>query len=265
LWTWAANLALPLLLWCVHRVRSARGDATPEDGALVWGGLALLALFLVTLPAVAARWALPTQLQISRVFWLLDFLLALYVIAAVAEQTRGTGFRDAARILGCTLLALSLGRATYVMLVEFPERSLFAVHLPATPWRDAMDWVKRQPLGVHVWTDPDHAAKYGSSVRVAAGRDVFLERVKDSAVAIYSRAVAQRVVERSAVRIPLPGAATDQGTGSTGAARAWAERHGIDLIVTEARLSLPLAYANSQFRIYTPRGKAPEATAPAGR
>ena len=46
--------------------------------------------------------------------------------------------------------------------------------------------------------DPGHAWKYGTSVRVSAARDVFLEEVKDSALAIYSRDVASRVVERTA-------------------------------------------------------------------
>ncbi len=32
--------------------------------------------------------------------------------------------------------------------------------------------------------DPGHAWKYGSSVRLAAGRDLFLEEVKDVALAV---------------------------------------------------------------------------------
>ena len=59
-----------------------------------------------------------------------------------------------------------------------------------------MRWIRAQPIDAHVLADPGHAWKYGTSVRVAAERDVFLEEVKDSAVAIYSRDVAIRVPER---------------------------------------------------------------------
>ena len=66
-----------------------------------------------------------------------------------------------------------------------------------TPWRDAMDWLRSQPVDVHVLADPGHAWRYGSSVRIAAGRDVFLEEVKDAAIGMYSRDVAMRVLTRT--------------------------------------------------------------------
>ena len=44
--------------------------------------------------------------------------------------------------------------------------------------------------------DPGHAWKYGTSVRVAGERDVYLEEVKDVALALYSRDVAMRVLGR---------------------------------------------------------------------
>ena len=78
------------------------------------------------------------------------------------------------------------------MFVERPERALFEVRLVESPWQDAMRWMQGQPRDAHVLADPGHAWKYGTSVRVAAERDVFLEEVKDSAVAIYSRDVAIR-------------------------------------------------------------------------
>jgi hypothetical protein len=97
-----------------------------------------------------------------------------------------------------------------------------------------------------VLADPGHAWKYGTSVRASAGRDVLLEDVKDSALAIYSRDVATRVVERIA-------AIGDFSAMTPEHARDLARRYDLDYLVTEADLPLPLAYQNDQFRIYTLR------------
>jgi hypothetical protein len=102
-----------------------------------------------------------------------------------------------------------------------------------------------------VWADPGHAWKYGTSVRVAAERDVFLEESKDSALALYSRPLAMRVIER---RRFLEGRDLgSSGSGQDGAAelaRELRERFDVDYLVTEARLDLPLVYDNAQFHIY---------------
>lgn len=241
LWAWAANLALPVVLVAAHAARRARGQASAEDQALVAGGLVLVAIFLVTLPLVAGRWALPVQLQISRVFWLLDFLVALYVVAWV-DGRRAAGRRIPIPAVCAALVAISLGRAVYVMGVEFRDRSLFEVGLAATPWQDAMNWLRRQPLDVHVWADSGHAFKYGSSVRVAAARDVFLEDSKDSALAMYSREIASRVAERRALMA--------QSGGLAALAATLSNRYGVDYIVTEETLPLTLAYGNDRFHVY---------------
>jgi hypothetical protein len=254
LWAWAANLGMLAVIWWSCRVRARRvqkdaadagRDGRPEpfvpgneDAALAWGATALLALFLATLPAVAGGWALAVQFQISRVFWLLDLLALVYLIDAARLFTvRGP------QILAALLLAFSLARGTYVMLVERPERALFETSIPDSPWQDAMLWIRRQPLDTHVLTDPGHAWKYGTSVRVSAERDVFLEEVKDSALAIYSRETAVRVVERT-------DAIGDFAALTADNARDMARRYDLDYLVTPADLPLPLAYRNGQFRIY---------------
>ena len=241
LWAWAANVGLLALLWWAHRARVRRGEATAEDTALVWGASALVTLFLVTLPFVAAGLSLAVQFQISRVFWLVDFLALVYVIGAVSGPRAST---TRAAVVALALLALSTGRGTYVMLVERPDRALFEMHLPDSPWEDAMRWTARQPPDVHVLADPGHAWKYGTSVRVSAERDVLLEEVKDSALAIYSRDVAVRFVERT----PALG---DFSSLTADRARDLASRYDLDYLVTEADLTLPTAYRNSQFRIYS--------------
>ena len=77
--------------------------------------------------------------------------------------------------------------------------------------------------------DSGHAWRYGTSVRVSAGRDVFLEETKDSAIAIYSRDVAVRVVERI-------GALGDLSTRGTADVQRLGERYGLTHVVTAGRL-----------------------------
>jgi hypothetical protein len=107
-----------------------------------------------------------------------------------------------------------------------------------------MLWLARQPVDTHVFADPGHAWKYGTSVRVAARRDVLLEEVKDSALAIYSHDVAGRVVDRI-------NAIGDFTLLTADRARELGRRFDLDYLVTDADLDLPLAYRNTQFRIYS--------------
>ena len=247
-WAWAANLGLLGLLWWAHRTRVARGEATAEDTALVWGSTALVALFLVTLPLVAAGLSLAVQFQMPRVFWLVDFMALVYIIATVADApTRATETRSRGGfMIAILLLAVSTARGAYVMQAEYPDRALFEVRVPESPWQDAMRWVANRPPAAHVLADPGHAWKYGTSVRVSARRDVLLEEVKDSALAIYSRDAAVRFVDRTT-------AIGDFALLTADKARDLAKRYDLDYLVTEATLPLPAAYRNTQFWIYALR------------
>ena len=133
-WAWVANLGLLAALWIAHHARARRGTARPRDRALAWGATALVALFLVTLPAVAAHVALAVQFQFSRVFWIVDLLAGMYAIAAIGERL---GRRGAA-VFASVLLAVSLSRGAYIMWQEHPERLLFQVTVPETAWTEAM-------------------------------------------------------------------------------------------------------------------------------
>jgi len=245
-WAWAANLGFLGLLWWAHRTRARRGEATGEDRALVGGAGALVALFLVTLPFVVAGMSLAVQFQISRVFWLVDLLALVYVIAVVCDKQSDAArtFTVRGAAVAIVLLLFATGRGLYVMFVERPERPLFEVHLPVSPWEDAMAWLRRQPADTHILADPGHGWKYGTSVRVSAERDVLVEEVKDSALAIYSRDVAARFVDRVQ-------AVGDFASMSPERAHELARRYDLDLLVTEADLALPLVYRNDQFRIYS--------------
>jgi hypothetical protein len=235
-WAWIANFAMFGALWWAHAHRRARGQASAEDNALVWGATAVVGVFVLTFPLVVARVAFPVQLQISRVFWLVDLLATVYALSLLRREA-------VARVVAIAIVLVSVARGVYVMGVERSDRELFALHLPDSPWLDAMHWLATEPPSAHVLADPGHSWKYGSSVRVAAGRDVFLEDVKDSAIAIYSRDVAARVVERAA-------AIGDFSTLTAERALQLAERYDLNYVVTEAQMMLPLAYENERFHIY---------------
>jgi len=241
-WAWAANFTSLALLWWAYRARAKRGHATPADRALAWGATALVGLFVATLPFVAVAVALPVQFQISRVFWLVEFVAVIYMIGAVADSPK----RSVAVAVTVALTAFSVSRGLYIMLVERPERPLFEVGLPQNNWEEAMEWLAAQPVDTHVLADPGHAWKYGTSVRVSAERDVLIEEVKDSALAIYSRDVAGRVVERI-------NAIGNFGELSVDRARELARRYDLDYLVTENDMPLPEVFRNDQFRIYSLR------------
>ena len=97
----------------------------------------------------------------------------------------------------------------------------------ADDWSAAMQWIRAQPSDWLVLADPDHAWKYGTSVRVAASRDVVLEVVKDSAISLYSRDVALRTVERTRALADFAGMHTDT-------ALRVARQYGVTALVVES-------------------------------
>jgi hypothetical protein len=236
LWAWIANLSFLGIGWAAHVARRRRGVAGAEEHALLWGATALVLLFLVTFPLVHAKVSLLVQLQISRVFWLVEFVALICAIGIVRRDR-------AAQMLAATMLSIAIARGAYVMTIEHPERPLFAVHLPTSEWAAAMSWLKARPADAHVLADPGHAWKYGTSVRTSAERDVFLEESKDSAVAIYSQDVGHRVTERLAAAANFEHITPER-------VRDLARRYELDYVVTESDLPLPLAYRNNRFRIY---------------
>jgi hypothetical protein len=219
----------------------------PREHALVLGLGALAVIFFATLPLVAGRVALAVQFQVSRVFWMLDIVSIVYASWALADGARGASrgpmARRRARAVALAIILAATARGAWVMWVENPGRPVVRTGLPRDDWHDAMDWLRRQPVSMHVLADPSHAWRYGTSVRVAAGRDVYLEEVKDTAMAMYSRRVAVRAAERI-------GAVGDFNALTPASARTLAARFGLDVLVTEQTMDLPLAYRNARFAIY---------------
>ena len=129
------------------------------------------------------------------------------------------------------------------MWMEHAGRPVLEITLAHSDWQDACDWLSRTPIETRVLANPAHGWRYGTSVRVAAGRDVYLEEMKDAAMAMYSRRVAMRVGQRI-------GALGDFDALTPASARALAAQFTLDYLVTDRELDLPLAYRNRQFRIY---------------
>jgi hypothetical protein len=261
---WVVNLGYVPLIICIYRRRRAAGLVVPREGALVAGCLSLVLVFAAALPLNAAGVALAIQLQPARIFWMLDFLAVIYVVWAAAEGGAGVG-RDArivitdalrarivisdarrARIVALAIALLSIVRGAYIKLVEFPDRPVAQVAIGNDDWGRAMAWARATPTGSGWLADPGHAARYGTSVRVAAQRDVLVEAIKDGAVGMYDRATAMRTRERVE-------AVGDFTTLTAERARVLARRYDLDYLVTEESVDLPLAFESGAIRIYNLR------------
>lgn len=236
---WLINLAYPIVIWFTWRARQKRGLAVPGESAIVWGCLALTALFLVSIPLTAMNLALAVQLQITRVFWVMDFVALACIAWWITRHGRG------AMAVVAVLVLASAGRGYYLLEVLQPERQLARMDLPPTAWIDAMSWLKAQPADWHVLADPGHAWKYGVSVRLAATKDTVLESVKDSAISLYDREIATRVATRTRDLI-------DFDLLTVTRALALDASYDLDALVVERDhlLDLPVLYRNDQFVIY---------------
>lgn len=253
---WLLNAAYPVIIVATFLARRRRGLIRPGETGLVAGCLALVAAFVLTLPLVASHVAVAVQLQVSRVFWMADLLAMLGAVWWLAEAGAGrsAGMATApdrssvsparAQWAFMALAVLATVRGGYALFVEHPERSIFAVSAPADAWTDVSSYLLRAtPPGTHVLADPNHASRFGSSLRVLAARDVFLENVKDEAMSIFDRRMAQRIAER---RIALG----DFEQRTAPELLALGRRFDLDVVVSERDLALPEIYRNPQFRVY---------------
>jgi len=243
-YAWITNLAYPCVIVALYRRRVRRGDTVPGERAFINGLLILTAVFLVSVPFTAARIALAVQSQSTRVFWVLDVVAIAYLAWWLTTDVARA--RTARLAVVGLFLAFSIGRGVYQLTAGDGGRELVRVDYPATPWMDAMRWLETQPASWHVLADPGHAWKYGVSARLAARKDTVLESGKDSALAMYDRAIAMRVAERTAALGSYPDMTTDH-------LRQLDARYAIDVAVVEAPLArhpFPELFRNAQFVIY---------------
>jgi hypothetical protein len=248
---WLVNTLYPVAILVTFLARRARGLVRPGETGLVVGCLALVAVFLVTLPLVATHIAVVVQMQVSRVFWMADLLAALAVVWWLAESHRSAAQAPAGTppdrrpaVVFAALAMFACLRGSYTLYAEHPGRPLVSTHAPADAWADVSSYLRREtPPGTHVLVDPNHAWRFGTSLRVLAARDVFLENVKDEAMSMYDRRMAQRIAER---RLALG----DFSDRTVPELQALGRRYALDVVVSERDLRLPELYRNTRFRVY---------------
>ena len=91
--------------------------------------------------------------------------------------------------------------------------------------------------------DPLHAVLYGTSLRVAGERDVFVEGIKDVAIGMYDRGVAMRTRDRLSTLGDFKQLTADH-------ARDLARQFSLDYLVTEQTLDLPIEFRSGALRVY---------------
>ncbi len=239
---WLVNLGyIPIILLLWRRRRDA-GLLAPRETGMVIGALALVVIFAIAV--VLHHWhiALAIQMQPARIFWMLDFLAIAYVVWLICEHVTVSHRRAA--LGAAVVLLLTLTRGGYVAMVRFPERPMFALGIRDDDWGRVMSWARTSTDRGSAWlADPFHAAVYGTSVRVAGHRDVFVEQIKDSAIGMYDRPVAMRTRDRIA-------ALGNFSTLTAEHARALARQYALDYLVTEQALDLPVAFRSGRLTAY---------------
>ena len=238
---WFINLLpLPVIIAVYVRRRRA-GLVDRAETGIALGVLSLAGVFAAILPLNAARIGLAVQLQPARIFWMLDFMASIYIVWALAEGTSARARR--AQLAAAIVLCLSMARGAYLKVVSFPERPIAQLDIRSDDWGRAMAWARTTDSGSGWLADPGHAIWYGTSVRVAAGRDVLVEAVKDAAIGMYDRGVAIRTRDRLA-------AVDDFRSLSTERALALAAAYDLDYLIADRAFDLPLAFQSGELRIY---------------
>jgi hypothetical protein len=174
-------------------------------------------------------------------FWMFDFLATIYIVWVLAEGGAAGTPSVRARTVALTLAVLSLARGVFVVVQA--ERPPVQLTIPDDDWGRVMAFAGTTDKGSGWLADPLHAVRYGTSVRVAGERDVFVEAVKDAALGMYDRDIAVRTDTRLRAVPNFTALTADD-------ARALGARYDLDYIVTEGILDLPLAYRSGALRVY---------------
>ncbi|MEO5897421.1 MAG: hypothetical protein ABIS06_17155 [Vicinamibacterales bacterium] len=236
---WIFNLGTVALLAGAFVIRRRAGLVADRERALAAGCFSLAVIFFTALVLQYFNVALAIQLQPARTFWMFDFLGTVYIVWLLAEA--GAARQRRAVVLCLVVLAFSVTRGSYV-LTELNRRP-FRVDLADDDWGRVMRWARTTDKGSGWLADPMHAVLYGTSLRVAGERDVFVEGVKDAAIGIYDRAVAIRTAARMRELSNFQRLTADD-------ARSLASRYNLDFLVTPAVVDLPVAFVSGELRVY---------------
>ena len=145
-------------------------------------------------------------------------------------------------IVAAAIAVAAMARGAYVMRVEFPSRPLFETAVPGD-WGRIAGWARNSPKDAGWLADPMHAARYGTSLRMAAARDVFVEGTKDAAIGMYDRTIAFRTRDRLREL-------GDFSSISADAVRSLGQRYGLTYVVSEHAFPFPLAFEAGALRVY---------------
>jgi hypothetical protein len=242
-YVWAVHLGYVVALLLAWRARGSAGVLRSRETALVAGCVSLVALFAIALVFQSQQLALSVQLQPARVFWMLDVLATIFVVWWIAESGARERHPRRAVALLVFLTVFSVTRGAYIMKYEFPERPLAQIGIRDDDWGRVMEWARGSDRRSGWLAHPLHAARYGTSVRVAGGRDVFVEPLKDSALGMYDRDVAISTRDRTSEL-------QDFETMSAGRARRLATTYNLEFLVTDSTLDLPIAFQSGALRVY---------------
>ena len=242
-YAWFFNLGYLFLVAVIYRQRDRARLVGPQERALILGSLALVGVFVVAIVTQALHVVLAFQLQPARLFLVFDVLATIYVVWAAAEMRPGGAVFESRRphAVAAIVLLMSCARGAYVLAEA--HRPPVQIGIADDDWGRAMAWARSTPKSSGWLADPLHAIRYGTSVRVAGERDVFVEGVKDAALGIYDRRIAVRTDER------LKQLGDFYGLGGD-AARRIAARYDLDYMVTTATLDLPVAFESGSLRVY---------------
>jgi hypothetical protein len=244
---WFVNFAYLMVAAAIYALRCKHGVATRQEPGLLTGAAALVCVFLLSWPLLIWDLALALQLQPSRIFWMMDFLATVYIAWLLAEAPSTVALR---RTVATGILIVAVSRGIFVWRVEHPGAPIARIGFAQDDWTAAMNWISRTPADAYVLADPGHAWKFGTSVRVSGLRDVYLEEVKDLAIALYSREVAVEAVQRIRDSQNFHELGPDE-------LQSLAARYDLDYLVVDRDVNLPLAYRNGQFRVYELRRTQP--------
>ena len=243
--TWLTNMLYPVAIGALFLARRRAGLVTGPERGLMAAAAVLFLLFLGSLPLTHARLALAVQLQVPRALWLLDFVATALLIWWVVEGPSWRGHAGPRRWAVALVAVLALARGAYVTFVERQGDPLLTIDVPDDDWGRTMRWLDAAtPTDTFVLADPGHAWRYGSSVRMSARRDVYLEEVKDAALGMYSREIAERVLTRTQ-------AIDDFSRLSAARALELARTQGLHYLITESALELPVAFRAGRLAVYS--------------